>query len=60
MTNFITKPETKENLFVRVKPSTVELLSSMGPKSTVANKILEIALSNWGEFKQLDSEKVEG
>ena len=56
MKDFISKPETKENLVIRVKPSTVRLLESHGAKSTVANKILEIALYSWDEFIKLDSE----
>ena len=59
MSEFIAKQETKENLVVRVKPSIIEFLSSQGPKSTVANKILEVAISNWQEFKKLDSDKSE-
>ena len=58
MSEFIEKPETKENMVVRVKPSTIEFLSSQGPKSTVANKILEIAIANWDGFKKLSLEDV--
>ena len=58
MSEFIEKPETKENMVVRVKPSTIEFLSSNGPKSTVANKILEIAIANWDDFKKLSLEDV--
>ena len=54
MSEFIEKPETKENMVVRVKPSTIEFLTTIGPKSTVANKILEVAIANWEKFKVID------
>jgi len=59
MNDFINTPETKENMVVRVKPSTIEFLTTIGPKSTVANKILEVAIANWEEFKNLDPYKSE-
>jgi hypothetical protein len=58
MSEFIKKQESKKILVTRVKPSTIEFLSKQGPKSTVANKILEIAVGNWDEFKKLEKTEV--
>ena len=58
MSEFIKKPESKKILVIRVLPSTIEFLTQQGAKSTVGNKILEIAVNNWEEFKKLDKSEV--
>lgn len=38
---------------VRLSEGTIEELIVLGPKTTVARNIIEIALNNWGDFQEI-------